>query len=201
MRNGKGSDLFTGDTDWHNNACLNFVSDHGWGYTEGYLRAAELLTEHIDTHGRDQDLLVYPLVFLFRHHIELAIKRIITMSLLMVSDPARYKIKASHNLNTLWADARKLVSEVDSTFPRANHKNIDEVIKELIRIDERSTAFRYDRTQEGEPSLPGISLINTRRFSEKVKAASDELKCMDSHISYHLWIHEDMMGDARYQPD
>lgn len=200
-KNITGSDLFSGDADWHNNACLNFVNDHGWGYAEGYRRAAELLTQHIDTHGRDQDLLVYPLVFLYRHHIELAIKRIITLSLLMVDDPSRSKPKASHNLNTLWAAARKLLREVDATFPRANHKNTDCVIKELNRIDERSTAFRYDRTQDGDPSLQGITLINTRRFSQKIKAASDELSCMDSHISYLLGLHEDMMSDAGYQPD
>ena len=82
------SELFSGDDDWHNNACLNEWSrDHGATYAAGYRRAAELLIEHIDTKGRDQDVLVYPVVFLYRHHVELALKRIISICLLQIDDP------------------------------------------------------------------------------------------------------------------
>ncbi len=44
---------------------------------EGYRRGARLLVEHVDEHARDQDFLVYPIMFLYRHHIELALKNII----------------------------------------------------------------------------------------------------------------------------
>lgn len=54
MKKESVSELFAGDDDWHNNACLNEWSrDHGATYAAGYLRAAELLIEHIDTKGRD----------------------------------------------------------------------------------------------------------------------------------------------------
>lgn len=195
------SELFSGDDDWHNNACLNeWLRDHGATYAAGYRRAAEILIEHIDTKGRDQDVLVYPVVFLYRHHVELALKRIITLCLLQTDDLDVKGPKTVHDLNVLWHHARKLVRKVDPSFPRANHSHADAVIKELIAIDSRSTAFRYDRTREDKPSLSGISLINTRRFGEKMKAACYELDCMDAHISYLYGLYEDMMGDMRYQP-
>lgn len=192
------SDLFSGDNDWHNNACLNeWFGDYGATYAAGYRRAAELLIEHIDTKGRDQDVLVYPVVFLYRHHVELALKRIITLCLLQIEDPDVKGPKAVHNLKVLWDYAKKLVRKVDSSFPQANHINTDAVIKELTAIDSRSTAFRYDRTKEDEPSLTGIPLINTRRFGDKMKAACYELDCMDAHISYLYGLYEDMMDDMR----
>lgn len=202
MKKANASELFSIDEDWHNNACLNeWIHDHGSTYAAGYRRAAELLIKHIDSKGRDQDILVYPIVFLFRHHVELTVKRIIAICLLQITEPDVKGPKVDHDLNILWGHARKLVRIVDPTFPRANHKHTDAVIKEIVAIDARSTAFRYDRTKEGKTSLAGISHINTRRFGEKMKAACYELDCMDSHISYLLGLHEDMMSDARYQPD
>lgn len=75
--------LFRDDLpDWHNNACLNAT----WGvdqaaYLEGYRCGARLLVEHVTEHARDQDFLVYPIIFLYRHHVELALKNIILQAL------------------------------------------------------------------------------------------------------------------------
>lgn len=38
MKKGKTLEpgLLASDSDWHNNACLNYMPDHGTAYTEGY---------------------------------------------------------------------------------------------------------------------------------------------------------------------
>ncbi|MGS7383547.1 hypothetical protein ACVMJB_25750 [Klebsiella pneumoniae] len=40
MKKKKASEpgLLASDSDWHNNACLNYMPDHGTTYTEGYRR-------------------------------------------------------------------------------------------------------------------------------------------------------------------
>lgn len=61
----KNDRLFRGDLrDWMNNACLN-VTGNGdpYAYKAGYRRGAEILIEHVCEHGRDQDVLVYPIIF------------------------------------------------------------------------------------------------------------------------------------------
>ena len=55
--------LFKSDSDWHNNACLNFQHDMSYGYIEGYKRAADALVFQIKDNRRDRDFLVYPIVF------------------------------------------------------------------------------------------------------------------------------------------
>ena len=46
-------------------------------YTLGYRRAAEQLSRYALANQRECSSLAYPIVFLYRHHIELALKRII----------------------------------------------------------------------------------------------------------------------------
>ena len=73
----KGDRLFRDDlSDYHNNACLSLGGDP-FPYAEGYRRAAEILVHYVNDNGQDQDFLVFPILFLYRHHLELAMKRII----------------------------------------------------------------------------------------------------------------------------
>lgn len=64
--------------DWSNNAVLNrMTGEEWWVYAEGYARGAEILVRHVVDGNRDLDFLVYPIVFLYRHHLELALKDLI----------------------------------------------------------------------------------------------------------------------------
>src|SRR4030042_2814002 len=81
--------LFTTAEDWWNNACLNFIHN-GWSiYAIGYKDAADILVSHIEEKRRYQDTLVYPIVFLYRQYLELALKDIIRKGqrLQEISDP------------------------------------------------------------------------------------------------------------------
>src|SRR5665811_2493141 len=72
-----GDQLFVSQEDWWNNACLNWCHD-GWTlYATGYREAADLLVRHIEQRGVDQDMLVYPVLFLYRQYLELEIKDLI----------------------------------------------------------------------------------------------------------------------------
>lgn len=69
----RGDRLFRGDLrDWINNACLNVMGNgDAYAYKAGYRRGAEVLIDYVCQNGRDQDFLVYPIIFLYRHHVEL----------------------------------------------------------------------------------------------------------------------------------
>jgi hypothetical protein len=65
-----GAALFTDiPPDWHNVACVNWSRDDWPGYIEGFRRAARYLVLQVDKTGRDQDFLVFPILFLYRHHL------------------------------------------------------------------------------------------------------------------------------------
>lgn len=189
MKKGKTLEpgLLASDSDWHNNACLNYMPDHGTAYTEGYRRAADILINHIDESGRDQDFLVYPVLFLYRHHLELLIKQIIGLALALAEDPDKHQYKKDdHNLNNLWPLAQKLILEVDDSYRPSDFKIVKEVVKALHQADERATDFRYARRNDGIRSLEGIHYVNARRFGEKMGEASDLLDGVDNGLRYLL---------------
>jgi hypothetical protein len=68
---GSGSDVFTGDGhDWHNRAQLNFTHYVPWhAYVAGYKEAADRLVAGIAEGQHGQDMLVFPILFLYRHYL------------------------------------------------------------------------------------------------------------------------------------
>ncbi|MEG0211144.1 hypothetical protein [Hafnia sp.] len=179
--------LLASGSDWHNNACLNYMSDHGSAYTEGYRRAAEILIGHIDASGRDQDFLVYPVLFLYRHHLELIIKQVISLALKLAEEPDKYQYKKDdHNLNTLWSLAQKLLLDVDDNYRSSEFRIVKEVVKALLKTDERATDFRYAQRNNGTRSLKEIHYVNTRHFGAQMGAASDLLGRIDDGLRYLL---------------
>ncbi|CAX53287.1 conserved uncharacterized protein (plasmid) [Erwinia billingiae Eb661] len=187
--------LLASDSDWHNNACLNYMLDHGTAYTEGYRRAADILIRHIDETARDQDFLVYPVVFLYRHHIELQIKQVTGLARQLLRDNApRGSEKVTHNLNSLWEVARKVLLEADDTLSPSDFSRVSAVVRALNEADLRATGFRYARTIEGGRSLEGIQYINTRRFGEQMAAASDDLDGIDDGLRYLLDLDNETRG-------
>jgi hypothetical protein len=48
-----------------------------YDYTIGYKEAADILVGHVESTGRRADKLGYPILFLYRHHLELVVKSLI----------------------------------------------------------------------------------------------------------------------------
>jgi hypothetical protein len=66
--------------DWQTNADLNTDGvPADYVYAEGYHRAGQILADYVIEKKWDQDLLVCPIVFLYRHYVELQLKRLIPL--------------------------------------------------------------------------------------------------------------------------
>lgn len=78
--------LFSGDNDWKANACLNWSPDSLGLYIEGYREAADKLVHDVVESGTNQDILVFPISFLYRQYIELQLKHIIRESRILLEE-------------------------------------------------------------------------------------------------------------------
>ena len=158
----------------HYNACI--------GYTDtleaaciGYLRAVEALLGHVISARNDLDTLFYPIVFNWRHYIELRLKTIcLDLSAL---EAERAEIQKTHDLTRLWSRARKGLVE---KFPNEDHKElacIDEHIAELARVDPNGETFRYTVDEKRLSVLPEhLSHFGYVEFAEAVKEVSEMLE-------------------------
>lgn len=142
-------------------------------YAQSYRRAAELLTARVAETARDQDFLIFPVAFCWRHYIELTLKDLIQSCALLLNEPR--PAPTSHRLSALWDHLQPLLVKVwaaaGASLAFADLHPLVNVVQELDRIDSQSTAFRYPEDTKGGKSLRGITHINYDTLTEHLTAA------------------------------
>jgi hypothetical protein len=159
--------LFTTADDW-TNACLNFFHK-GWTlYARGYKNAADILVEHIERrqHGHPQDLLVYPIIFLYRQYLELSLKDLINQARQYLDDPTPFPL--THRLDELWQIFDKLLEQISPDYRAQYRKDTGRLIEEFAQVDPSSMSFRYPEDKDGNPTLPGLDYINIQNLREVI---------------------------------
>ena len=160
---------------WHLNANLDWVLGNKEvgtrAYSMGYLRAAEALFQHSTECSRlSPDYIIFPLAFLWRHYVELALKEIIVLGRELRGE-VRADFTAHHRLGDLWTVGRPYIVEHGS--PDAPElANIEANINELERIDPYATGFRYllDRSQKKRGLSSPPAEVNLRVLQEAMVA-------------------------------
>lgn len=173
--------LFSGDEDWQANACLNWAHDSLGLYIEGYREAADNLVHDVVESSNNQDLLVYPISFLYRQYIELQLKHIIRESRIFLEDGNSFP--EHHKIRDLWFTANglmtKIIKEHDATIKEyirnSDIEIIQKIITEFVKVDPDSFAFRYPKDKKGNNNLDGIQHINLRKLHDQMEILKEKL--------------------------
>ncbi|TSJ44344.1 hypothetical protein FO440_09250 [Mucilaginibacter corticis] len=161
--------LFRDDLpDVRNNAVLKYCFQQFSFYADGYKIAADRLIKICISErelGRgDIDVLIYPIVFNYRHYIELRLKEII-IGLRYCSGHENVKFD-SHNLKTLWDELIILYDDFREENDEEDFRNAERLIHEFDKNDPNSMSFRYPTDKKGNLiSIEKINL-NIRNFGE-----------------------------------
>ena len=184
--------VFCGDEYWQANARINFSCNRFDLYATGYKDAGDRLVELVVAELNGRDTLIYPIVFLYRQYIELRLKEIIKQGQVLLDKPEERK--NTHNLETLWADAKKIIDQVfeHETDSSDSLKYAEHVINEFSKIDRRSYSFRYPIDTEGQPNLDGVKYINIVRLALHVDKLSETIDGASTGISVYLDDKQDM---------
>ncbi len=186
-------ELFSSDVDWWHNACLNPFRSDWYVYIEGYKRAAKVLVEQVKKNRSDLDVLVYPIVFLYRQYMELLLKSIISDGRKLLDQTGDFP--KHHMLDKLWVEARRILEEVSKVDPMVNLDKIQEYINQFCGKDPFGSAFRYPTDVKGKKSLPGLMHINIRKFSEIVEKAAFLIEGVSMGIDEHLAFKMEMESE------
>jgi hypothetical protein len=160
-------------------------------YMEGYRRAAQLLAKHVCTEQRDQHFLVYPIVYLYRHHIELILKQLTVVGAWLIDADLSSKQIADlerHQLNQLWANFKPILKRVCKAYNQKlspeDLEGVDSYIRQLSAVDLDGQAFRYSRTKKGETSTPNtLSSMSIGVFAEHMEQLAAFLAKLDNWLS------------------
>lgn len=189
-----GSEVFTGEgSDWHNRAQLNFTHYVPWhAYVAGYKEAADRLVAGIAEGLHGQDMLVFPILFLYRHYLEVSIKELIKecQPMLGITPPAKPKIEQrnmaaqGHDLDGLWSYLKGLLPGIYPGIPDVVLEEIDRVVVAFHRHDEAGDAARYPVDLSGQRTLSGLNAINLRKLSEDMGRADSSFTQIGGGIDY-----------------
>ncbi|AEH16321.1 hypothetical protein [Shewanella baltica] len=173
--------LFSGDKDWKANACLNWSHDSMGLYIEGYREAADKLVHDVVQSGTNQDILVFPISFLYRQYIELQLKHIIRESRIFLEEEASFP--ENHKIGDLWNTVNSLMvriikdhdKSIKNYITREDVQTIKMIITEFVKVDPESFAFRYPKDKNGNKNLDGIQHINLRKLHDQMDILKEKL--------------------------
>lgn len=186
--------LFVGTAErWWLNASLSWT--HGSqealdSYAQGYRQAAEHLGRAAARRHSPFviDTVLCPLVFLWRHYIEIRLKEIIVSASLLLGEPPSTAEK-SHSLDLLWQKARSLINRVlnpsEKKLAQADH-----AIADFHKHDPTSQAFRYSEDKAGKPSAPTQTQINIFNFNRQMRQLArflEEISILISESNVEYW--------------
>ncbi|MDD5519489.1 MAG: hypothetical protein PHI84_01585 [Kiritimatiellae bacterium] len=190
--------LFDSADDWHNNACIpTFTSDKQIPYIEGYKLAADILVNKVNETGRSQDFLVYPIAFLYRHHLELLLKQIIADGRDLLKNEAGYP--QHHKIDALWEEVKSLIRKTWKTADPPEMRKTDHVISEFMKLDPTGEGFRYGHKKDGQDSLTDIKYINLRHLAECIGEVAEFLDGVSTGISVYRDERNEMASYYRNQ--
>lgn len=139
---------------------------HIW---DGYVEAGAALIEQCERDPIERNDLIYPILFCYRHGLELAMKWII-------GQYGRYAgMNASdylhHDLWKLWIASKKVILEVGSDGESEGLAAVEQIVKDFHELDQGSFSFRYSTDREGATiRLPDamFDLANIKKVMEAV---------------------------------
>lgn len=153
-----------------------------WGrYTYSFREAAESLVARVlNREPGTIDLLLFPILYLYRHYVELATKTYTQeLNQLLGRD---HKITHKHGLGR-WKTMFKLVGELISADP-PRFEDADIMVDELIQVDPDSLAFRYPELKDGSPSAPDLEYVNIRRLAEGMAHVYEAIGWIEGVIAH-----------------
>lgn len=184
--------------DWRLNACITkFGADET--YIAGYLDAAKLLARVVIFSQSHMDTLVYPIIYLYRHYLELRFKRLIRQGAIIKDfqiDAKLEEVLADHNLMALWNSFIPFFEEVsgdNEDFEKVK-KGIESYINQIHQIDPGSLAFRYEKQKHGKKhTLEKIERINIGVFCQNM----EKLTSLLEGVSCEFGMAKDYTDDMR----
>ena len=110
-------------------------------YAEGYHEAAEQLYLSWQATQGCPDYFIFPMVFLYRHYIELRLKELIQSTASYLSLPSDWPYV--HDLARLWDIVHPRLARISPEEPASDAANAGRLVKELALLDQLSSGCRY----------------------------------------------------------
>jgi len=162
---------------------LSLLSHDLYAYADGYKTAADaVLREAMESPG-SKNLLAHPVVFLYRHYLELALKDIIILGRQLYGKLGNVNPYKNHRIDLLWAEAEKYITEAFPDPDTTGYLDMAEAtIVRFGEVDPKSFNFRYPVDTDGA----AILLPNIWVGLQNLKISMDHVEQVLYGVASHL---------------
>jgi hypothetical protein len=152
-------------------------------YEHGYKQAADMLCQKTLDEGPVHTL-IFPIVFLYRHYIELSLK-------LLLLDASRFMTDVSapqhkHDLRTLWKEAKKILPAVWPEVQLEQVEAVEACIIEMSEHDPGSMAFRYPFDKKRNLHLEKLHSVDLPNLKDVMDGIGNFLYCVGEAVAQQL---------------
>ncbi|MTI47655.1 MAG: hypothetical protein FH761_07420 [Firmicutes bacterium] len=198
----KNSNIFINGEDFYSRAYFGWQNKYSslTGLIMGYRNSANDLVEIALEKGQNVnisvlDTYIYPVFFMYRHSIELSIKRIYLRCCGGIP-------KGGHDLIVLWDKVKKeVIDNLDSIFEEVkekkdefvqfqiddkNLKNIRLRLIEISKVDSKSDVFRYLIDNNGELYFTDSKFIDYKHMKKRMNDILEYLEYLYIIIDEYL---------------
>ena len=180
----------------HGNVVFNFrrrAIDDLMAFAFGYSKAGHALAARFAAARGYGDYEGYPILFLYRHALELYLKAIVYRSAKLLKLVSQENVNTDylfhrHDL-TRWLPAIQAISkQMKWNFEGsgvASYEDFANFIHTLDSVDSGSYAFRYPINRSGEAHLPHHFVVNVVLFAERMDGLLQFLNGAAAQIDEH----------------
>jgi hypothetical protein len=150
---------------------------NGTALCRGLPVAARTLANQVLETWREQGILIFPIVYLYRHHVELILRRLTVIGAFIIDrelTDVEVRHLEKHRLDLLWNNFKPILQGVCKEaswkpLPQEDIDGVNSYIRQLTEVDPEAQSFRYAVTKKGERSVPEVKHINIRVFAEAME--------------------------------
>jgi len=139
----------------------NSVGERVYRLGRGYKLAGDILVGNFLGEPCDHDDLIYPILYCYRHYIEVTLKEIVENYGQSVGITLS---KRNHNLPGLWKLFPQIAAAYHNDPSDTAAVAVSDCIHELAQVDSGSFAFRYAQDKRSDALIPlefgAIDLVN-----------------------------------------
>ena len=139
-----------------------------------------LLVEQAEAQAWRRRKLVYPIVFCYRHYLELTLKTILQLYGLLGSITSTW---SHHRLEDLWRDFQTLLRAVGAETPEdQSTEAVERCVAEFAKIDPASDTFRYPTNRRGQPFDTELEMLDLLSLREVMQGTENYFLAVDGFL-------------------
>jgi len=146
----------------------------------GYKQAGDLMVTRALEHPSTRDFLVFPILFNYRHFLELSLKYQLATHGPLVSIDANWN---SHDLGVLWNSFLEMLDRYGTPDPDEADPVVGGIVLEFAKIDPQSYSYRYPVDRTGTPIPIGQSALDLTNLADVMMATEGYFSGCDGYLS------------------